>query len=165
MVKERDFPSGTLINGKEDALFYRDSFVFQASKDELGAVEAYHGIFGHLPKFVQLAMKLRNAVVKWFGFSAGATEMTLPIQDIEVGKRAGFLVFEAVSDQEVVTAAYEKNMDMWLSVMKLEQQEFAVSTLVNLKTRSGRFYMAFIKPFHKLVAKYCIANALRQGRL
>jgi len=54
---------------------------------------------------------------------------------------------------------------MWLSVLKLSEQEFAISTLVNLKTTSGKVYMILIKPFHKLVAKHCIKQALRAGRI
>lgn len=54
-------------------------------------------------------------------------------------------------------------MDMWLSVMRLSDNEFALSTLVNLKTRSGKIYMAFVKPFHKFVAKYCLRQALKRG--
>jgi len=45
-------------------------------------------------------------------------------------------------------------MDMWLSVLKVSEQEFSISTLVNLKTKTGKLYMAFIKPLNKLVAKY-----------
>ncbi len=165
MITEIAFPSDTEINGKESDSHYRDSFKVQVSVEGLDAKQVYHSIFGYLPKSVQLALKVRNSIVKLFGFAASDTEMSLPLEEIKTGRKAGFLTIESVTESEVICGAYESNMDMWLSVLKLSEQEFAVSTLVNLKTRSGRLYMAFIKPFHKLVAKYSIRQALKAGRI
>lgn len=165
MIYEITFPDATQINGKEKHSYYRDSFKFKTRCCGLEAKQVYHSIFGFLPAPIQWAMKLRNAIVKYFGFSASETEMSLPLADIAEGKKAGFLIIESVSETEIVCAAYESNMDMWLSVLKLSEQEFALSTLVNLKTTSGRLYMLFIQPFHKQVAKYSIRQALKSGRI
>ena len=165
MVSEMEFPPETKINGKELNSYYRDSFSVQVNKTNLDAKNVYHSIFGFLPKPVQIALSLRNSIVKHFGFTASNTEMSLPLKDIEAGKKAGFLIIESVEPSEVICGAYEPNMDMWLSVLKLSDQEFSISTLVNLKTKTGKVYMAFIKPFHKLVAKYCIRQALKAGRI
>lgn len=165
MVSEIEFPVETKINGKELNSYYRDSFKVQVNKVDLEAKNVYHSIFGHLPKPVQLALSLRNSIVKYIGFSARNAEMSLPLEDIEPGKKAGFLIIESVEPDEVICGSYEPNMNMWLSVLRLSEQEFAVSTLVNLKTKTGKMYMVFIKPFHKLVAKYCIKQALKAGRI
>ncbi|WP_415900977.1 DUF2867 domain-containing protein [Neptuniibacter sp. QD48_11] len=165
MISEIEFPSTTTINGKESESYYRDSFQVSVRHNGLNAKDVYHRIFGYMPKSIQLALKIRNAVVKMFGFSASSTEMSLSLNEIEEGRKAGFLNIELVTDGEVVCGAYEPNMDMWLSVMKTSDHEFAVSTLVNLKTKSGKIYMAMIKPFHKVVAKYCIHQAIKTGRL
>ena len=165
MISEIEFPSTTTINGKESENYYRDSFQVTVRHNDLNAKDVYHRIFGYLPKSIQIALKIRNAVVKVFGFSASSTEMSLSLDEIEEGRKAGFLNIELVTDTEVVCGAYEPNMDMWLSVMKTSDQAFAVSTLVNLKTKSGKIYMALIKPFHKIVAKYCIRQAIKEGRL
>ena len=165
MVSEMAFPPETKINGKESASHYRDAFRVIVNKPELEAREVYHSIFGFLPKPVQLALALRNSIVKHLGFAVSNTEMSLPLEEIATGKKAGFLTIEHVDPSEIVCGAYEPNMDMWLSVLKLSDQEFAVSTLVNLKTKTGKIYMAIIKPFHKLIAKYCIKQALKAGRL
>lgn len=165
MITEIDFPIKTEIYGKERESFYRDSFSVTVSKEGLGARQVYHSIFGHLPASVQLALRARNSVAKLLGFSASNTGMSITLEEIQSGKSAGFLTIESASDSEVVCRAYEKNMDMWLSVLKISDREFAVSTLVNMKTRSGRIYMAFIKPFHKLVAKHSIREALKAGRI
>ncbi|MBW3698243.1 DUF2867 domain-containing protein [Vibrio sp. T187] len=165
MVEQREFPIQTQVNGKESGDFYRDSFVVKTSKLDLSSVTVYHAIFGHMPKPVRIALQVRNAVMTRLGFTGASSNMSLPEEEIVEGGQAGFLTFELVSEQEVITMATENNMDMWLSVYKLPNQEFAVSTLVNLKTRSGKLYMAVIKPFHKIVAKYCIKSALKEGRI
>lgn len=165
MISEIDFPNKSTLNGKESESHYQDSFKVMVNVNNLDAKEVYHRIFAYLPNSVQLAMKIRNAIVKLFGFSASNTEMSLALDDIKEGNKAGFLTIEKVTQTELVCGAYEKNMDMWISVLKLAEQEFAVSTLVNLKTKSGKLYMAFIKPFHKVVAKHCIKQALKAGRI
>lgn len=165
MISEMDFPVNTRINGKERNAFYRDSFKVAVSKSNLEAKHVYHGIFGFLPKPVQLAFRFRNAIVKYLGFSTSETKMSVPLESIAEGNKAGFLTIEFVEQGEVVCGAYENNMDMWISVLKLSEQEFSISTLVNLKTRSSKMYMAVIKPFHKIVAKYCIKQALTAGRI
>ena len=114
---------------------------------------------------MQLALKVRNTIVKPLGFEVSNTNMSLPIEQIAEGNKAGFLSFENVSENEVVCGAYEKNMDMWVSVLKISDNGFAVSTLVNLKTTTGRLYMALIKPFHKIIAKHGIKQAIKTGRL
>ncbi|WP_347332906.1 DUF2867 domain-containing protein [Marinimicrobium locisalis] len=165
MITEIDFPTETALYGRELGAFYRDSFRVRVRKEALGARQVYHSIFAHLPISVQLALKARNSVVKLVGFSASNTSMSIGLEEIQAGQNAGFLTIEAASDVEVVCTAYEKNMDMWLSVLKLSDQEFAISTLVNMKTGAGKVYMAFIKPFHKLVAQHSINQALKAGRI
>jgi hypothetical protein len=165
LISEIHFPCATKINGQEKNSYYRDAFTVTTTRTHLNAKKVYHSIFAYLPASVQFALRLRNAIVKHFGLSASNTEMSLPLEEITVGRQAGFLVIESVSDTEIICAVYEDNMDMWLSVLKLSDNEFAVSTLVNLHTRTAKVYMVFIKPFHQWVAKYCIKQALKSGRI
>lgn len=120
-IKSIPVPEDCHIGDKAILPFYSDSFAFTVAEG-FTAKQVYHAIFGYLPRPVQWAMKVRNAVVGIFGFSAGDSKMSLSIEEIQPGKQAGFLVFEKVADVEVVAAAYESNMDMWLSVMKLDDQ-------------------------------------------
>ena len=165
MVFEICFPAQTQLNGKESGSFYRDAFVVTVNQSDLPAKYVYHSIFAYLPDSVQRLMKIRNAIVKYLGFSASNSTMALAYEDICVGNKAGFLTIENLSDTELVCAAYEKNMDMWISVLKVKDDQFVISTLVNLKTKTGKVYMACIVPFHKLIAKHCIKQALKAGRL
>lgn len=165
VTTEIRFPEKTRLIGKETGSFYRDAFVVRTTKPDLDSKQVYHAIFGYLPKPVQGLLKIRNSIVKWLGFKASDTGMSLPLKEMSEGRQAGFLTIEMVSDAEVICAAYEKHMDMWLSVMRLSEHEYALSTLVNLKTTSGRIYMTVIKPFHKMVVTYSIRQALKAGRI
>ena len=165
MVVEINFPKNILLNGKESVSFFKDSFQVDVNKKNTNVVYVYHSIFAYLPASVQTLLKVRNSIVRYLGFSVGNTEMSLSIEDIKEGKIAGFLTIEHVSEVELVCASYEKNMDMWLSVSKISNDKYAISTLVNLKSKKGKIYMVVIKPFHKMIAKYCINQALKSGRI
>jgi hypothetical protein len=165
LIIEIEFPKDTQLSGKETKSYYRDAFKFKTSKVNLEPKNVFHGIFGHFSKIIRWLFKFRNSIMKWFGFSASNSEMNFALADMKVGAKVGFLQIESITSSEIVCGAYEKNMDMWVSVLKLPNNEFGISTLVNLKTKSGKVYMAFIKPFHKIMAKYAINEALRSGRI
>lgn len=165
-VTQIEFPTFSTVAGKETEHYYRDTFAFDTCQSsDLNATKVYHAIFGYLPKTVVYAMKVRNSIVKWLGFSTAGTEIALPIEEIKQGNKAGFLTIETVTPNEVVTFASEKNMDIWLSVLEVTPGQYAISSLVNLKTRMGRAYMVIIKPFHKIIARYCIVQALKTQRI
>ncbi|OLQ93006.1 hypothetical protein BIY22_00500 [Vibrio panuliri] len=165
MVKQVPFPQSCSLNGRQSEHYYRDTFVCQVTLKELNAIKVYHSIFAYLPVPIQITLKIRNSVVKHIGFSSAGTELALELEDIEEGKQAGFLVYEKVTSEEIIASASEENMDMWIAVQRTAPNEYAISTLVNLKTKMGRAYMALIKPFHKIVARYCIQHALKTGRI
>ncbi|WP_198419138.1 DUF2867 domain-containing protein [Motilimonas pumila] len=81
------------------------------------------------------------------------------------GNGAGCLTIESAKVDNVACAIYERNVDMQLSVLKLSEQVFAISTLINLITRAGKAYITLIKPFHKQVSKYCICCTPKAGRV
>lgn len=164
-VQQQSFPKHSTLQGKEIKPYYRDAFVFKTSKKDSNAIKTYHGIFAHLPKWVFLALRLRDKLVACFGFASSSQNSNLAVEEIELGKAAGFLTFSTVSEGEVIASSEDKNMDLSLSVLKLSKDEFAVLSLVNLKTSSGQIYMKVITPFHKLIAQHCIKQALKQGRI
>jgi hypothetical protein len=75
------------------------------------------------------------------------------------------VTFDQISVSELIVVAYEKNMDIWVSVLKVADRRFVISTLINFKTQRGRLYMRCIKPLHQMVTKFCIKQAVKAGRL
>lgn len=165
MVHETSFPTGTTLYHKQFEYSFRDAFSVTTEKSNLDAIQVYYEVFSSLPKPVNLLMKLRNYLAVFLGLDASSAEMCGELKNIAVGQSAGFLTFKSVSTTEVISTAVEKNMQLWISVLKVSSQEFIVSTLVHLKTKRSQWYMKMIHPFHKWVARYTIQQAIRQNRL
>lgn len=84
---------------------------------------------------------------------------------MKTGESAGFLRYQLVSDEQVVSTSEEPNMAIWLTVKRVSQSQFIVATEVELRTLKGRVYMAIIKPFHRFIAPFCIRYALKMNRI
>lgn len=164
-IKSKDIPPDSYLCAKEQEPLYTDAFEFIGAKSQ--SIQAvYVGIFGVLPKWIVALMQLRNAMVKPFGFPVEQQiQMAPSLEAFDVGAKAGFLTIEHIDSSEVVAAAYDKHMDLWISVMEISKQVYRVSTLVNLKTRRAKIYMGLIKPLHKLVAKQSIISAAKHKRI
>jgi hypothetical protein len=165
MVSEIAFPQQSGLNGRQGKAFYRDAFSCNTHSINLQPREVYHGIYGFLPRSVKASLALRNIMVKPFGIAKNDLQMNLAIEDMKAGQKAGFMTVETANDKEIICTSTELHMDLWISVLKLAPQQFAVSSLINLNTTTAKVYMASIKPFHKLTNRYCIARAVKSGRL
>jgi hypothetical protein len=145
--------------------YYCDAFDF-TSKKGMDVIEVHFAIFGFLPQWVIKLMKVRNFAARKIGFPYQEKIVMAPLsKNYVVGEKAGFLTVESVGVNEVVLSAYDKHMDIWISVMNTSDQKFRVSTLVNIKSKKGKTYMLVIKPFHKLVARKSIEDAIRKSRI
>lgn len=144
--------------------YYCDSFEV-STQHNLTAKQAYYAIFAFLPKPIQIALRVRNKIVSVFGFEPSEVVMTIPLDELNAGSKSGNLTFHNVNDDEVICATKERHLDIWLSVQKVQENTYAVTTLVNIHTLLGQLYMLFIKPLHKLVASNAILAALKANRL
>ncbi|MFT6248648.1 MAG: hypothetical protein ACJAZQ_001857 [Cognaticolwellia sp.] len=165
MVHETDFPQSSALYDKKFEYSFRDAYLVPIREKNIGAIHVYYEVFSSLPKPVSSLMNLRNSIAVFFGFEAGSALMCGELENIVAGHKAGFLTFESVSTTEVIATAVEDNMQIWISVLEISAKEYVISTLVHLKTKSSRWYMKIIQPFHKWVAKYTINQKIKQNRL
>lgn len=165
MIIETHFPEKSALYDKQFEYSFRDAYLVLTRKESLDAIRVYYEVFSSLPKPVNSLMELRNTIAAFLGFESGSAKMCGELEDIYVGQQAGFLTFEAVSTTEVIATAVEDNMQIWISVLEVSTSEYVISTLVHLKTKSSRWYMKIIQPFHKWVAKYTVKQAIKQNRL
>lgn len=156
------FPS---VISKGCGACYKDAFMFTANKADLTAQKVYFAIFAELPQWVKGLLTLRNKVASLFGFLATDNNMGSSLTSMKTGESAGFLRYQLVSDEQVVSTSEEPNMAIWLTVKRVSQSQFIVATEVELRTLKGRVYMAIIKPFHRFIAPFCIRYALKMNRL
>ncbi len=164
-VKSAEFPHDLNIPCKSHFPCYQDAFLVTTTKQSLSATQVYFAIFAELPKGVTLLLRIRNKIVRYFAFKASESTMAGSLDNIRVGQKAGFLKYVYVSELEVVSFCEERNMAMWLSVKRVEDNSFVIATRVELRTWQARIYMALIKPFHRVIAPVCIRSALRQGKI
>jgi hypothetical protein len=163
--KIKDIPKESVCFSKQMHPYFSDSYEFSSDKEQ-SIKEFYFGIFNYIPKWVNCMMKIRNAIAKPLGFSSHPDiTMSPPMSDFTVGSEAGFLTIKYLNEREVVSWAQDEHMDLYISVMMLRKGTYRVSSLVNLKSRRAILYMKIIQPFHQIIAKLTIKNAIKRARI
>ncbi|ALN78785.1 hypothetical protein LA76x_0624 [Lysobacter antibioticus] len=124
-------------------------------------------VFERLPPWMLKLMRLRDALVGVFGLK------TVKRLDDELARGqhpriAVFKVYEE-SGREVVFGENDKHLDVRFSVLCGEDRtsrggrRLVLATAVQCHNRLGRFYLACIAPFHRLIVRSCLASAARRG--
>lgn len=152
-----------LAEKSHDAHF-RDALLIARNKPELSPSETQHAVFNYMPGWVSTLMKLRNTLVKLFGFEVGQANFKTKKVELEVGDKAGFLTVLEKFDDEIISGAEDKHMQFFISV-KLTDNNIVISTLVNKKTLMGKLYVNSILPFHYIIARSVMINAQKAGRI
>lgn len=157
-------PHQDRLNNKAQASFFRDALSAQITQHQLTPSELQYAIFNYMPTWVNHLMSFRNKIVKVFGFDVGQDNMVPENVELEVGDKAGFLTIIEKHEDEMISHADDKHMTFYLSVRKTENSVI-VSTLVNKKTLIGRIYVNAILPFHYIIARAVIYNAVKAKRI
>lgn len=157
-------PEQDVLSQKAKAPFFRDALSAAISQQQLSPSELQYAIFNFMPSWVHQLMNLRNKIVKLFGFDVGQNNMQPEQAELEVGDQAGFLTISEKYDNEIISHAEDKHMSFYISVKK-QNDKVIVSTLVNQKTWMGRVYVNAILPFHYVIARTVIYNAIRAKRI
>ena len=136
--------------------------------------DAYQSIFGHAPVWVVKLMSLRNLFAILFRLKHQTkSEMIEARRSIYklpyiVGKRAGLFFVKAIELQELILGDDDRHLNFRISIFIHEVDErrvVSVSTVVIINNWLGHFYMFFVKPFHRLIARNLITAAISAGRL
>lgn len=143
---------------------FRDSLRAPISQHTLAADELQFQIFAHMPSWVNALMDCRNRLVAWLGFNTGEDAMVPKQTPLNVGDRAGFLTVIDKTHDEIICESDDPHMTFYLSVKKADKHVI-ISTLVNPKSWVGRGYLRVILPFHYLIARCVIQNALSHHRI
>ena len=157
-------PFADRLAEKEGEYYFRDALVVEATQNHLSPSQVQYAIFAYLPQWVNTLMRIRNRIVSVFGFKVGKDNLTPTSDELSVGDKAGFLTISEKYEDEVISYAEDKHMDFYLSV-SIKNSQIIVSTLVNQQTLIGRVYVNLILPFHYVIARIVINNALKSGRI
>lgn len=163
-IQTLEEPKQDNLAGKAEGHYFRDALSMQLSKPLLSPSQVQHAIFAHMPSWVSRLMRIRNRIVKLFGFEVGADNLAPSSDELAIGDKAGFLTVIEKTQDEIISFAEDKHMIFYISVLK-QADQVIVSTLVNQKTWIGRLYVNSILPFHYIIARTVMNNALKAKRL
>ena len=150
------------------AAYFRDSCRAPLSSPPADVVEIFFSVFAHHPRWIKLALVLRNRIAKWCGLSvpSEADVMTPPRRETyKVGETIGAWPIFSLTDDELIAG---RDMDFRLSILRElgpPNPAVVVSTICVVHNWFGKVYLFFIIPFHRWGVKYVIKRALRSGRL
>jgi hypothetical protein len=166
-IRNLSEPKDDTLATKVSKHYFRDALATKRTNQKLTASQLQFAIFAYMPSWVGYLMNIRNACVALFGFSVGTGKesgMSPQGEEMEIGDKAGFLIVTEKTEFEIISKAEDKHMAFYLSVA-IKADDVVVSTLVNQKTLIGRIYVNLILPFHYVIARCVINNAIRSGRI
>jgi Protein of unknown function (DUF2867) len=122
-VTECNVPSSSVLDraliGRAD---FRDSYQVRLSRSELGIVDIFFGIFGHLPLLPKVVLIVRNTLASLIGLEAPTASEILHLEirgNYTVGDKIWVWPIFFLGENEIVAGRDNKHMDFRLSVLKL----------------------------------------------
>ena len=163
-IKTLKEPKRDNLASKTKGHYFRDALSMKVKNQTLTPSQLQHAIFAYMPNWVRVLMRIRNRIVSLFGFEVGADNLAPTSDELKVGDKAGFLTVIEKNADEIISYADDKHMTFYISVLK-QSDEVIVSTLVNQKTLIGRLYVNSILPFHYVIARTVMNNAIKAKRI
>jgi Protein of unknown function (DUF2867) len=131
-------------------------------------------MFSPTPGWILLLLRLRGVFAKIAGLKhpqmteVGAVEAGAGRRPYAVGERVGLFPVQSITAQELILGIDDKHLNFRVSVLrslKNSLEYVTISTVVELNNSLGRAYLFVIKPFHKLIVRSMLQNALNKGRI
>ena len=171
-VVECEVPSSSVLERHViAAAYFRDSYRAPLRHQRASMVELFFAIFGHHPRWMKLALIVRNRVASFCGLDAPtASEIMNPEvkSTYVVGEKIGVWQIFALTTNELIAGHNDKHLDFRLSVLREvggEHGSVVVSTICTVHNRFGRVYLFFIVPFHRWGVQQLLSRAVIAGRL
>ena len=145
-----DVAAGPWLAGAQ----FIDAFRVERDGGALDAREAAHRMFSRSPRWIEALLRLRNLIVAPLGLkTSGASEPGT------LGGTLGMIgIFPVVSEtpERLVAGFNDSHLDFRVIVDVAPAgagQRITATTLVRTHNRFGRFYLAVILPFHRLIVR------------
>jgi len=133
-----------------DGAQFADAFCIRINETGIDARGAAMRMFGHSPRWVEALIALRNLLVAPFGLKrSGAGDR---------GRLGMIGIFPVISEtpERLVVGFDDIHLDFRVVIdvgAAGSCRQVTATTLVKMHNRLGRFYLAAIMPFHRLVVK------------
>ena len=172
LVTECEFPSLIEMDRRWiDAAYFQDSYRSALSRKNASIVNIFHAIFTHHPKWIKIALIIRNKVASFCGLDAPtASEIMHPEfkSSYAVGDKIGVWPILILTGSELIAGRDNQHLDFRLSVLRLTDDDtisVVVSTVCVVHNNFGKIYLFFITPFHKWGVRQLMSRAVVAGRL
>ena len=141
-----DADTGPLLAGAQ----FSDAFSVAVDGAALDARQAAENMLGYRPRWIRALMALRNYLVTPFGLKTPTRNR--PVSADTVG------IFPVLSESpdRLVAGFNDKHLDFRVVVDVASAgpgQQVTATTLVLTHNLLGRFYLAIILPFHRLIVR------------
>lgn len=129
---------------------FADAFRIAVDGVQLDARMAAQRMMGRSPRWMEILVSLRNALVAPFGLKASGAGET------SAGGLIGIFPVVSETPQRLVAGFDDHHLDFRVVVDVAASgsgQQVTATTLVRTHNRLGRIYLAIILPFHRLVVR------------
>ncbi len=144
------------VEGILSGASFADAFVLVVDDQKLDAPSAARRVLGRSPGWIRKLMGLRNVLVKPFGLH------TPTVYNPDARTIGPFPVISS-SPERMVLGFDDRHLDFRVLVdvtdMGGGRQSVTTSTLVKTHNAFGRFYLAVVKPFHRIIVKQMMSQA------
>jgi hypothetical protein len=139
---------------------FADAFRVTVTGAKLDARAAAERIFSRKPRWVEMLLDLRNAIVTPFGLKTSAED------EAKAGGMVGMFPVLSETPGQLIAGFNDHHLDfrVVVDVAPLDgsrDQEVTATTLVLTHNRLGRIYLAAILPFHRLITRSMLGQVLR----
>ncbi len=137
---------------------WADRYEIDVPNGRLTPIEAANHTLGHAPSWVKRLLALRNSIVSLFGLKGA---------EMRLGDRHAVGVFPVLSEgeREAVLGFDDSHLDFRIVVDVRANgstgQTVGLTTLVFRKNLFGRFYIAVITPFHRMIVRTLLSGLAR----
>ncbi len=163
-VYTTQLPENSMCRNYIEAIDFKDTYKVKLGDGDISIENIYINVFAHSPKWVNNLLALRNKIVGVFGLDTNKNRTEITKDNLKTGSKTGIFRIYSINENEIIAGEDEKHLNFRVSVLK-ENGETFFSTLVQYNNWFGRFYFFIVKPFHKLVVKVMLKNAVKNGRI
>ena len=138
---------------------FADACAMTVSGQYLTAMSAAERAVGRAPAWIRRLLQVRNALVAPFGLKPGRSKLG-GAQD-----RVGMFPLLRQSEDRIVLGLDDRHLDFRLLVdvqnLGAGRQSVTATTVVRTHNLFGRAYLRVVLPFHRVIVKTMLAQAVR----
>jgi hypothetical protein len=164
-VNKTPIPKASTISKTLSGAYYYDCYSFYTEQENKKALKIWIDHATTIPKWVNFLLTWRNKIVSVMGLKnighLADIDSKKNLDDYRVGDRVGIFSLIYLSDNEIILGDSDKHLDVKVSVFKENNYSelISMSTVVHVHNISGKLYMLFVKPMHKLIVPSSIIRA------